>query len=49
MIAISWNYQGVVKASTVCELKELKVVHHPNLLFLIETKEEQKKLENLRR
>jgi exonuclease III len=38
MITLSWNCRGLGKASTICSLRALIRKHHPDILFLSETK-----------
>ena len=49
MIAISWNYQGVGSALTVRVLKGLCRKYDPDFVFLMETKNKDKKMESIRR
>ena len=49
MLVLSWNCQGVGRPLTVCNLRELCRVHRPDVVFLMETKNKQNKLESIRR
>ena len=49
MLVLSWNYQGVGRSLTVSNLRELCRVHRPDIVFLMETKNREEKLESIRR
>lgn len=49
MIQICWNCRGIGAASRVKELKDLILIHKPQLVFLSETKTKANKLQAIKR
>lgn len=49
MLVLSWNCQGIGRALTVSNLRELLKAHRPDVVFLMETKSKQHKMESIRR
>lgn len=49
MLMLSWNCQGVGRPLTVSHLRELCRAHHPEVVFLMETKNKEKRMESIRR
>ena len=48
MIAISWNCQGLGNPQTVRDLRRMVKVKRPTLVFMMETKLRQRKMEKIR-
>ncbi|TYG78784.1 hypothetical protein ES288_D02G088000v1 [Gossypium darwinii] len=48
MNILSWNCQGLRRSTTVRALNRLVRKHNPFIVFLIETKQKQEKLERIR-
>lgn len=48
MLMLSWNCQGVGRPLTITNLPELCRVHRPDVVYLMETKNKEKKLESIR-
>ena len=48
MIGLSWNCRGIGGASTVRDLTALVQCHHPQFVFLCETRQSAKKVSRLR-
>ena len=48
MLMLSWNCQRVGRPLTVCRLRDLVQSHRPIAVFLMETKNERRKLERIR-
>lgn len=49
MTVLSWNCRGIAAASTMKELRHLCKVHKPAVLFLMETRAPEERMENVRR
>lgn len=49
MTQLSWNCRGVAAASTMRELKQLCKAHMPTIVFLMETRAPEGRIENIRR
>ncbi|KAJ1394661.1 Endonuclease/exonuclease/phosphatase superfamily [Sesbania bispinosa] len=49
MKIISWNCRGVAATATVSELRELSSKHRPTIVFLMETRAKEGKLNRLKR
>ena len=49
MLILSWNCQGVGRPRTISYLRGLIRVHRPTVVFVMETKNKQRKLDRIRR
>lgn len=49
IITIAWNCQGLGNVETTNSLKDLLDKHNPDILFLSETKQQNKKMHNIMR
>lgn len=49
MSIMSWNCRGLAAPATIRELKELCKAHQPAILFLMETRAQKERVENMRR